>query len=277
MSDNISNITDQDSLRRSGNGMGSEPLSNEDEMTLDEVSTSEGDAGGGFITEEERLRAEIEPVSSSKVLSSVFSPDYLHDDNFQRKYDSATPIFYTNQNHEIKTLSPSQQSRFVNYVDEQLLHISRKYIKRFTSSESDSDPVSTSRSAESSAVETDAVIDELDKIVDLIWYSVSTTTTPFIQSQYFLRIADDVNEYTCSNKVQSPAKIFHILAKLDRIFYRLIIGAIPSKKRMSNTERVRLEGIVERSRVDLVNSLGHIPGFETEITRVYEKVLEELN
>jgi hypothetical protein len=57
----------------------------------------------------------------------------------------------------------------------------------------------------------------------------------------------------------------------------LIVGDIPSHKRMSNTEKARLESIVERTRVDIVTVMSPFGGHELDITRVYEAVLEELN
>ncbi|KAK9322547.1 hypothetical protein V1517DRAFT_133368 [Lipomyces orientalis] len=227
--------------------------------------TSDTNAGG-FQVESPKQERSIRPSSASAALSSVFSPDF---DGFDRDFLNSPHVDSPQLqslagNH---TLSSAQQSKLINYLDEQLLHISRKFVRKL----SDTGP------PDSAYHSIEPLLDDLTKLVDLIWYSVSSTSTPFIQSQYLLRIADDLNDCLPSLPINSPEKVFLFLRKLDKIFHKLIVGDVPSHKRMSNTEKTRLESIVERARVDIVAVMVPFRGHELDITRVYEAVLEELN
>ncbi|KAJ8100975.1 hypothetical protein POJ06DRAFT_85479 [Lipomyces tetrasporus] len=233
--------------------------------------TSDSNAGG-FQVESPKQERSIRPSSASAALSSVFSPDF---DGFDLDFlnsshvDSPQLQSLPANAHTLSSrlLSSAQQSKLINYLDEQLLHISRKFVRKF----SDTGP------PDSVYYTIEPLLDDLSKLVDLIWYSVSSTSTPFIQSQYLLRIADDLNDSLPSLPINSPEKVFLFLRKLDKIFHKLIVGDVPSHKRMNNTEKMRLESIVERTRVDIVAVMVPFRGHELDITRVYEAVLEELN
>ncbi|KAK9347204.1 hypothetical protein V1522DRAFT_435131 [Lipomyces starkeyi] len=230
-------------------------------------SPSSGSNAGGFQVEGSKQQRNIAYSSSSTVLSSVFSPNFdMLDGDFLNSSHVDSPQLQSLPAN-VHTISSAQQSKLINYLDEQLLYISRKYVRKF----SDTGP------PDSVYYTIEPLLEDLTKVVDLIWYSVSTTSTPFIQSQYLLRIADDLNDSIPSLPIALPDKVFSFLRKLDKIFYKLIVGDIPSHKRMSNTEKARLESIVERTRVDIVTVMSPFGGHELDITRVYEAVLEELN
>ncbi|KAK9367804.1 hypothetical protein V1509DRAFT_565817 [Lipomyces kononenkoae] len=242
--------------------MESPSLSNNEDGADATGRSPESDAGGFQVSQ-----CNIAFSSTASALSSVFSPNFdILDREFLNTSHVDSPRLQSLPEHA-HILSSAQQSKLINYLDEQLLLISRKYVRKF----SDTGP------PDSVYYTIEPLLDDLTKLVDLIWYSVSTTSTPFIQSQYLLRIADDLNDCIPSLPINSPERVFSFLRKLDKIFHKLIVGDVPSHKRMGNTEKARLESIIERTRVDIVAVMSPFDGHELDITRVYESVLEELN
>ncbi|KAK9446684.1 uncharacterized protein V1518DRAFT_132734 [Limtongia smithiae] len=229
-------------------------------------ATADDSSAGGFAIDSPPPHI---PLSAdSAALAHVFSPNYaVLDRAFAGDVPTESPQLP--QLHSVGRLSDEQQSRLVNYLDEQLLHVARRFVRRCSAV--------GEGSVESSLMTVDSLIDDLTRLIDLIWYSVSGTSTPFLQEQYLLHIADDLIDYILRLPIDSPDKVFAVLAKLDKIFYKLVVGDVPSGKRMSNTERARLESIAERTRVDVVEKLARYAGHEVALTRVYERVLEELN
>ncbi|KAK9474749.1 uncharacterized protein V1510DRAFT_410574, partial [Dipodascopsis tothii] len=171
-------------------------------------------------------------------------------------------------------LSLAKQQKLITYLDEQLLLISRRHIRHFSGAAADGDVYH-------SLV---PLVHDLERVVDLTWYSAhprgrgdddatgagaGLLPFPFLQTQYLLRIADEVNTYLSSLPLYDDEHppgarahpIFALLAKLDGIFFSLVTGeaagadgpAAAVAVRMGPTERVRLEGIIERTRIDIVN------------------------
>ncbi|KAK9469440.1 hypothetical protein V1512DRAFT_8255 [Lipomyces arxii] len=234
-------------------------------MENDEINYENGDAGGFIAGQTKTSASKMTKSSASNALSTVFSPDYDHLDRDFRQPHAQSPQIQ-NLSSDLRQLSSAQQSKLINYLDDQLLQISRKYVKKF----SDSGNAETYLSL-------DPLLDDISKVVDLLWYSVSATSTTFIQTQYLIKIADDLNDYMSTLKADSHDKLFIFLRKMDKILFRLIVGDIPSHNRMSNTERTRLESVAERTRVLMVSLLSAVGGYEVDVTRVYDAVLEELN
>ncbi|TGZ83555.1 hypothetical protein EX30DRAFT_338181 [Ascodesmis nigricans] len=124
-----------------------------------------------------------------------------------------------------------QESNFIRYLDNDLLTISRKFAKQ-------SLPGGYTTMAEPAA--------DMEKLVDLLWIS----STPWLQVQYLLNIANTFNDYLASFPPDWPP-IFQLLDKLDRCFYDLVVGTSRGWK-MSMTEKVRVKGIIERTRLHVV-------------------------
>ncbi|KAK9476010.1 hypothetical protein V1514DRAFT_286280 [Lipomyces japonicus] len=224
----------------------------------------DSESEGGFVAERDGSPdRKIQGSSTRPNLSSIFSPDYaLLDRDFLPSVNHDSPGLVMPSRNNAAGLSESQQSKLINYLDQELLHVSRKFVQK-TSSDQDNS--------------IDGLLVDLNKIVDLLWYSVSSTSTPFIQAQYLLKIADDLNDYITSLPIENANILFKFIRKLDKIFLNLIKGDIPSRSRIGNTEKVRLEGIIERTRVDIVSTLGPSSDYDYELARVYELLLQELN
>jgi hypothetical protein len=95
-----------------------------------------------------------------------------------------------------------------------------------------------------------ALVDDLEKLVDLLWKSSS----PSLQIQYLLQVANTFNEYLAGYQIADEKEwydVFALLDKLDRCFYELIT-AHATGSGMNMTEKVRLKSVVERTRLHVV-------------------------
>ncbi|KAF8444257.1 hypothetical protein BDZ91DRAFT_853803 [Kalaharituber pfeilii] len=142
------------------------------------------------------------------------------------------------------------EASLIRYLDDALQNISRKYTKKYT-------PGGYSN--------IQSIVKDLDVLVDLIWVS----STPNLQIQYLLRIANDFNDYLSSFMVQLRTT-FTFLDVLDRCFYALLTGQStdpvltpisPSmaSSRITTTEKVRLNSIVQRTRLHVVKIIEEGP------------------
>ncbi|KAK9461160.1 uncharacterized protein V1516DRAFT_341859 [Lipomyces oligophaga] len=242
---------------------------------------------GGFVhpTSPSTIASMTDRSSNSSVLGHVFSPQYS-DRDFSNTSSITAPHLAVLADSG-RRLSSGRTSRLINYLDEQLLRISRRYVRKFSIS-ADREPTeisntnaNTGTDASSDTVpysSADQLVEDLSHLIDLIWFSISETPQSFMQTQYFLDIADRLNDYIPNLPIEDPAHVYSLLAKLDLVFYNLVTGEnIPSGRRMSQTEKTRLESIVERSRVDLTDPLSQIPGHEFDLMRIYDRVLEQMN
>lgn len=178
-----------------------------------------------------------------------------------------------------RRLSSSQQSKFVNYVDEKLLHIQRRFVQSFGLGDLGYGSI-------------DELLLDLKQLLNFIWLSIdpdagtihpkdyylAQPNTNFGQSDYLIRIAGDFTEYISKLEINqsSGSGVLRLLKSLDDKFARLIDGAIPGGKAISRTESVRIYGIAERTRI-LVSDLfekKQIEGFHYELSKVYEQVLD---
>jgi hypothetical protein len=111
---------------------------------------------------------------------------------------------------------------------------------------------------------------DIDALVELVWVS----GTPNIQIPYLLNLALMVADFL-PELPQSPRSTFHLLEKFDHAFASLLNGkdmdtgdALPGfehGKTVSTTEKVRIQGVVERTRLAVVKLLsGGDPGQEAD-------------
>ncbi|KAL8992826.1 MAG: hypothetical protein Q9169_006812 [Polycauliona sp. 2 TL-2023] len=153
----------------------------------------------------------------------------------------------------------SKESDFVSHVEQKLLAISRRYENRFSATLSEEvNPDVAGRGYKDIGEE----IRDLDPVVDLVWIS----GTPSLQITFLLTIA-----LTMMTSLPSfpfmPRPTFQLLHKLDLMFASLLKGVsaesgepLPGsetgRSKLSTTEKVRMRGIVERTRISVVEVAG---------------------
>ena len=173
----------------------------------------------------------------------------------------------------------SKESNLIDYVDTKLLGISRRYEKRHsTIFEDDVASDIEGRGYESFG----AMAQDLEKVMEVVWISgtrkkqrssCSSTYTDqmyaykaSLQTPYLMTIA--LNTCSCLPSFPfEPRPTFHLLRKLDLAFYSLLQGTnaetgktLPGfeggQGKLNTTEKVRMRGLVERTRVAVVEAAG---------------------
>lgn len=150
------------------------------------------------------------------------------------------------------------------YVEGRLLHISRRYAKKFQPENGESDLKGYVNMAE--------VAKDLGEVVDVVWLS----GTPSLQIPYLMNIALSVTSYL-SAFPPSPRATFGLLRKLDHAFASLLKGedsvtgeilpGFSGGKRagMTKTDMVRCKSLVEQTRVTVVDVMGKEPILERDV------------
>ncbi|KAL2205556.1 hypothetical protein CC79DRAFT_1276495 [Sarocladium strictum] len=152
-----------------------------------------------------------------------------------------------------RSLQPGSQKEAIvrRYVEDKMLHVSRRYVKKFSNAELDDSLVGYRSFGE--------VCRDLDSIVNVLWLS----GTPGLQIPFFLKLASDFTQYVRSFP-PSPKATFELLGKLDHCFSSLLMGRdIDSKEwlpgfensmraGMTTTDMVRVRSLVEQTRVLMV-------------------------
>ncbi|KAL8723182.1 MAG: hypothetical protein Q9225_000448 [Loekoesia sp. 1 TL-2023] len=200
------------------------------------TSASSFQEPGGFLP----------PTLPSPPTSSLNSPAPAHS------------ILPTPRSRPLKPGS-SKESDFINYIEQKLLAISRRYENRFSAQLSgEENPDVEGRGYKDIGEE----IQDLDPVVDVVWIS----GTPALQTTFLLTIALTVTT-SLSSFPFTPQPVFQFLRKLDLAFSSLLRGVnvvtgepLPGfeggRGRLSTTEKVRMRGIVERTRVAVVEVAG---------------------
>ncbi|KAF2965557.1 hypothetical protein GQX73_g8002 [Xylaria multiplex] len=138
------------------------------------------------------------------------------------------------------------------YVARRLLHISRRYVKKFGIP----DPADEVTGYESM----DEVCRDLEEVVDVLWFS----GTPSLQVPYLLNVALAFNTYLPSFP-PAPKPTFLLLRKMDHCFASLLVGydvktkePLPgfsstvdnnTKMRFSRTDMVRCKSLADQTRI----------------------------
>lgn len=199
-----------------------------------------------------------------------------------------------------RRLSMSQQSKFIAYCDQKLMDIQRKFVQ------------SRGLNTQNGYQGLEPLLKDIKSLVDFIWYSLDGSpntdillreednssevndssferdaqkNTHFGQSSYLIRIADDLLDYvekfdlnllSGEERHQTLSKLFKLLFILDRIFAKLMDGAIPGGGRTNGTDAVRINGIAERTRmkIPVIFETQDIHGYHFEVSKIYEKTLE---
>lgn len=172
----------------------------------------------------------------------------------------------------------SKESSFVDYVDRKLLAVSRRYEKRFNTDFEDTDAFDPKSKGYEDFGE---LAQDLEGVIDIVWVSATRRETQChdmihansdfnisasLQTPYLLTIALTA----CTNLPSfpfSPRPTFHLFNKLDMAFFSLLRGInaesserLPGfeggRAKLSTTEKVRMRGLVERTRVAVVEVAG---------------------
>ncbi|KAK4503547.1 hypothetical protein PRZ48_004462 [Zasmidium cellare] len=154
----------------------------------------------------------------------------------------------------------SKESAFIRYCDSQLLHIQRRFAKRTSPTSQflstvDREKADTWGDVQGYSSMSEACKD-LSELVDVVWVS----GTPSLQVPYLISIG-----LLLGNVIQGmparPKGLFKLLGKLDAAFAGLMLGRdvetgaeVPGGGRVSGTEKVRIRGLVERTRVGVVEA-----------------------
>ncbi|KAL6452997.1 hypothetical protein SBY92_000342 [Candida maltosa Xu316] len=176
-------------------------------------------------------------------------------------------------------ISPAQQSKLINYIDEQLLQIQRKFIKQQTESV-----------VMYSLID---LIQDLTNIINLIWVSIEQKSGIYGQIEYYIKILGDLEDYlgnyaTLFNEswsshgklrldMQNLVIFFKFWQKLDLHLSFLIDGFTINGRimKMNGTETTRLLPIVSRLRILIISKIDMIRSkLKLEISRIFEGVLE---
>lgn len=173
----------------------------------------------------------------------------------------STPAISTPSQH-YSGLSELQQQKFKDYLDNELLSITRRFVKR-------------AAEAEGSYKTLGPLLQDLNKLIDVVWYSISGKDDKdlFGQPYYLLRIADELVDFIAGFQHDPrPRETIQILKKLDNIFARMIDhDGVP---KLRQTEAVRLDSIAERTRIVVTKAFEGIHDYDEEASKVYEEVLD---
>lgn len=157
----------------------------------------------------------------------------------------------------------SKESTFIRYVDQQILHIQRRFAKRTSPqtdqlSDIDRDKADTWGDVKGYASMKEACKD-IEELLNVIWIS----GTPSLQVPYLISLA-----LLVGNVVQAmpptPRSLFQTLGKLDHAFASLLQGRdldtgerLPGfigERGVSGTEKVRIRSLAERTRISVVEA-----------------------
>lgn len=152
-----------------------------------------------------------------------------------------------------------QQSKLINYIDDQLLGVQRAFIK---SQADEGEPLSLGE-----------LLDRLEKIYALVWYSVTKQSGLFGQEEYFIKLMNDLEEYIAHYSIAGDTDdmgdlevflsfFFRFFQELDLRLSFLIDGFrlrdSDKIEKLSATQLVRISTLALRLRALVVYKLDPI-------------------
>ncbi|XWW93311.1 hypothetical protein V2A60_001243 [Cordyceps javanica] len=157
-----------------------------------------------------------------------------------------------------KPLNPggSKEDQVRRELEETLLNISRRYVKKFSGPDPANTVVGFTNFTE--------VADGLSEVVDTVWRS----GTPILQIPFLLKICGDFTQYVRSFP-PAPKATFQLLNKIDHCFASLLSGkdiatqeTLPGFENglrggMTTTDMVRCRSLVEQTRVLIVEIMSN--------------------
>lgn len=243
------------------------------------------EATNGEVAGDQNFGEEEQNYASSRLAISLWTLP------FEEAFELLKKQFYEGTRHQ--AISLSQQSKFINYVDTQLLQIQRKFIKN------QSESAITYSLAQ--------LLDDLSPVVDLLWFLLLDHESPFGQDEYYIKLLGDLDDWVAYYTFPSLAtrlaenttalvKFFDFFQRIDTQISFLIDGYEVSNGqycKMSSTGVVRLSPIVMRLRLTIIDKLEpsravlnasrEIPAndevlniLDIEIGRLFEGILERI-
>lgn len=173
---------------------------------------------------------------------------------FDKQYELLKAEFDKTTNND--EIAKYQQSKLINYVDEQLLAIQRKFIKN-----------QADTTEEYSFFQ---LINELSKVFNLVWYSINTKSGLFGQQDYLIKLMDDMEDYVAHYRLFQNTddyatvelqllEYFTFFQEMDlRISF--LIDGFPMEtadkiEKLNNTQIIRLSPIASRLRILIISKL----------------------
>lgn len=157
----------------------------------------------------------------------------------------------------------NKESTFIRYIDQRILHIQRRFAKRTTPSGNGLSDVGRDKADAWGDVKGYSTMREacqdIEELLGVVWIS----GTPNLQVPFLINLA--VLLSTVINAMPpSPNSLFRVLRKFDLAFASLIQSrnletgeALPGfegKKGISVTEKVRIRSLVERTRIEVMET-----------------------
>ncbi|EGV66455.1 hypothetical protein PSN45_002944 [Yamadazyma tenuis] len=171
---------------------------------------------------------------------------------FEESYE-ATRLHFTA--HE--EITGPQQSKLINYLDEQLLKIQRVFIK--------------TQSGEINST-IGSIIEPLYTNAKLVWLSISPGSHGNVE--YFIKILNDLEDYVSfyNLNIGDRREFFEFLQFLDvKLSYLHDVGLF------SSTGLIRVVSIISRLRIVIIDKFSQSESrgeVETEVSRLFEGLLE---
>lgn len=144
-------------------------------------------------------------------------------------------------------LKPGSQKEItlINYVDDKILRITRRYAKKYSNSPNDADDTK-------GYVSFDEVVHDLDAIFQVVWIS----GTPTLQVPYLLTLAGLFASYMSAFPFSRG--MFGFVRKLDEGFAYLLrdqAGSMDHERiyHVTTTDKVRIKSLAEETRVVAVD------------------------
>ena len=173
---------------------------------------------------------------------------------FDKQYELLKAEFDKTTNND--EIAKYQQSKLINYVDEQLLAIQRKFIKN-----------QADTTEEYSFFQ---LIQELSKVFNLVWYSINTKSGLFGQQDYLIKLMDDMEDYVAHYRLfQNTDDYATVELQLLEYFtfgqevdlrISFLIDGFPMEtddkiEKLNNTKIIRVSPIASRLRILIISKL----------------------
>ncbi|KAK5121321.1 hypothetical protein LTR85_005487 [Meristemomyces frigidus] len=159
----------------------------------------------------------------------------------------------------------SKESAFIRYVDQQILHIQRRFAKRTSPTTAGTNAISHDNTKADAWGDVKGyssmrqACKDIEELIGVVWVS----GTPSLQIPYLLSLGLLVGTVV-AGMPPSPKGLFRVVGKLDHAFASLIQGSdidtgerLPGfggRRGVSGTEKVRIRSLVERTRVGVVEA-----------------------
>ena len=204
--------------------------------------------------------------------------------------------------HTPLRLGSTKETAFINHVDEGIARVQGRFAKRTGPSEPVLDGDIDEQSAQAAKnlagyANFKEAGKDLESLVDIVWISA----TPSLQISYLLNLALLTNSVIQGFSPPNSRTMFRLLGKLDIAFASLLQGhdvesgeplqGLAGRRQIvSGTEKVRMKGIVEKTRIIVTDKMGERDiedeveesgneiedDFGMDVARVYDRTIVEL-